>query len=397
MATLNQFHRLKLLCYILSASFLAGILLSLELWFPSSRSFPRIPLLIALPEAVVVLVERLLGAILITALILMAVVHRSKIFSVIAVASLILLICFDQMRLQPWVYQYLLLLSMLTLHNWQTKDEATLNHTLGHLQLIVAALYIWSGVQKLNFSFSHEMLPELLAPLHRILPAEHLPLVTLGLGIAVVETLIGCGLLFPRTRKLCVWLAVAMHGIILGLLIARAYNSIVWAWNVALMLMVVVVFWCREDASRQTLNNWKTSKTTTQLARAVAVASVVLPILSFWGWWDMSMSGALYSGNTAVAVVRINGETFTKLPQTAQRQVFQTKSDGRQMLPLFEWSMAELNVPPNPEPRVFRQLTRQVCKLTADKSAVELVMKERPAMLDGSYQVTRISCAQLER
>jgi hypothetical protein len=59
--------------------------------------------------------------------------------------------------------------------------------------------------------------------------------------------------------------------------------------------------------------------------------------------------------------------------------------------------MVELNVPPYPEPRVYRHLTRHVCKLAEDKSEVELVMKERPAILDGSYQVTRMSCAQLER
>ena len=66
-------------------------------------------------------------------------------------------------------------------------------------------------------------------------------------------------------------------------------------------------------------------------------------------------------------------------------------------LPLFEWSMAELNVPPYPEPRVFRRLTNHVCKLAEGDNEVELVMKERPTILDGSYHVTRVSCAQLER
>ncbi|MEW6731023.1 MAG: hypothetical protein AB1489_06780 [Acidobacteriota bacterium] len=67
------------------------------------------------------------------------------------------------------------------------------------------------------------------------------------------------------------------------------------------------------------------------------------------------------------------------------------------MLPLHEWSMVELNVPPYPEPRIFRELIRQLCKLSATKNQVELVMKERPAIFDGSYQVTRISCVELER
>ena len=110
----------------------------------------------------------------------------------------------------------------------------------------------------------------------------------------------------------------------------------------------------------------------------------------------MCLSGALYSGNTAVAVVRIDEAAYKKLPQMAQRQVFRTKSGGMQVLPLLEWSMADLNVPPYPEPRIFRQLTNHVCKLTEGDNEVELVMKERPKILDGAYQVTRVSCAELD-
>jgi hypothetical protein len=96
-----------------------------------------------------------------------------------------------------------------------------------------------------------------------------------------------------------------------------------------------------------------------------------------------------------VAVVRIDDEAYKKLPQTAQRQVFRTKNSSMQILPLLEWSMAELNVPPYPEPRIFRRLTSQVCALAEGDTAVELVMKGRPSILDGRYQVTRVSCAQL--
>jgi len=394
---LNNLNRLKVLRIVIGIALLVGVLFSLELWFPTGRSFPRIPLLITLPEAIVSFAERLLCAILIISLILITIVRRSKLFSIIAVASLSLLIFFDQMRMQPWVYQYLLLLGVLTLHDWRTEDEPASNQTLCLLQFIFAALYFWSGVQKLNFSFAHETLPELLTPLQNVLPAIQLPLVVLGLSIALAEALIGCGLLFRKTRNLCVWLAVMMHGIILGLLIAKGYNSIVWVWNAALILTVVISFWKTDVRFGRTITVWYTSGWKAKIAKSVAVAVSLLPILSFWGWWDMYLSGALYSGNTAVAVIRINEEIREKLPQKAWQHVFQTKSGGEQMLPILEWAMTELNVPVYPEPRVFKQVTRTLCKLTKDKSEVELVMKERPAFFDGSYQVTRISCEQLER
>jgi hypothetical protein len=389
-----EFNRLAILRYLLSAGLLAGMLLSRELWFPSNRSFPRVPFLIALPEAVVVPVERSLCAILVIALIATPVVRRATTVSAIAVATLGLQIVFDAMRLQPWIYQYLLLLGVLAVHREQTKDDQAVQRTLGLSQIVVAALYVWSGIQKLNFAFSHEILPKVLEPLHHVL-SVHPPFVTTGIGMALVEVFIGCGLLFSRTRELCVWFAVATHVVILGLLITAGYNSVVWAWNAALPLIVVTLFWRSESAPWRTLRDWSAANRITRVAHVGVILTALAPALSFWGWWDMDLSGALYSGNTAVAVVRIDDEAYKKLPQTAQRQVFRTKNSGMQILPLLEWSMAELNVPPYPEPRIFRRLTSQVCTLAEGDTAVELVMKGRPSILDGRYQVTRVSCAQL--
>lgn len=59
--------------------------------------------------------------------------------------------------------------------------------------------------------------------------------------------------------------------------------------------------------------------------------------------------------------------------------------------------MAELNVPVYPEQRVFKILTRKICNLAADKNQIELIIKERPAILDGNYKINRISCEQIER
>ncbi len=394
---MSNLNRLQLLRRVIAAALLVGILSSLELWFPSNRSFPRIPLVAALPETIILLAERLLCAILIISLVLIILTRRATLFSATAIASLGSLIFFDQMRLQPWIYQYLLLLGVLTLHDWHTEDETASNQMFCLLQFMMAALYFWSGVQKLNFSFAHETLPILLTPLENILPATRPPLIVLGLTIALAEVLIGCGLLLGKTRNLCVLLAVSMHVIILVLLVAKGYNSIVWAWNAVLIFMIVILFWKSDVSFPRTITVWRKGDWKTILAKSVALACSLLPILSFWGWWDMYLSGALYSGNTAVAVIRINEEIREKLPQRARQQIFQTKSGGEQMLPLLEWAMADLNVPVYPEPRIFKQVTVEICKLTKEKSEVELVVKQRPAIFDGSYQVRRITCDRVER
>lgn len=384
-------NRLKFLRALVALGLLAGIFFSFELWFPIARTFPRAPLIFSLPENLFFPFERLLASILIIALLGIIFNPRRNIFSVAAMASLALLIVFDQNRLQPWIYQYLLLLVVLTAHDWHSSDEQAANQTIGLAQIVIAALYFWSGLQKLNFSFSHETLPLLLAPLEKIFPSLQPPFVFPGIALALIETLIGCGLFFRKTRNWSVFSAALMHLMIAGLLIANAYNSIVWIWNAVLIPAVFIAFWQSEVTFRLTIraaSNWKT-----KAAKAIVAASVLLPVLSFFGCWDVFLSGALYSGNVEIGVVRVNEDLFEKLPPKARETVFQTKASGEKILPLREWALNELNVPAYPEHRVFRATARRVCELASDKTQIELVIKERPAMLDGSYRLTRLDCA----
>ena len=337
-----------------------------------------------------VLVDQILSVILVVSLILIAVSFRPKIFLISAITALVLLVFFDQMRLQPWVYQYFLLLVVITLN-----DESDSNQTLGLAQIIVAGLYFWSGVQKLNFTFSHETLPILLAPLQSFFPSIEPPYIFLGIGIALTEIFIGIGLFIRKTRNTAVCFAVFTHSIILIFLIAKNYNSIVWIWNTILILLVVISFWQSENSLKETIKTATDFKG--KIAKSIVAVSLLLPILSFFGWWDMYLSGALYSGNVEVSVIRIDENLLENLPPKAQKVVIQTKNGEARMLPLFEWAMTELNVPAYPEKRISEQVARNVCKLATDKSKVELIVKERPAILDGSYRVIRSNCEQLAK
>ena len=116
-------NRLKILRIIICLGLLGGILFSLELWFPLVRTFPRVPFSVALPEEIVVPVERLLTASLIISLMLIPIVRRPQIFLLAAIIFLSSLIFFDQMRLQPWVYQYLLFLIFFALCNRQAETN----------------------------------------------------------------------------------------------------------------------------------------------------------------------------------------------------------------------------------------------------------------------------------
>lgn len=388
---MKDLNRLKFLRITICLGLLVGIVCSHELWFPIFRTFPRAPFLFALPESFAAPFEWVFSSILVVSLVLIIFLHRPQIFLLLAIFSIILLSFFDQLHLQPWVYQYLLLFVVFWRHDWENADERANNQTLGLAQIIIGGLYFWSGVQKMNFTFSHELLPNLLIPLENLFPSIWLPFGFLGIAIPVTESLIGCGLFFRKTRNAAVCLAVLMHTFVLSLLIAKNYNSIVWIWNLILILAVVFAFWQTSVSFRETIAGGKFTP-----VKIIVFAGVLLPILSFFGWWDMFLSGALYSGNVEIPVVRINEEAFEKLPPTAKAVVFQTKTTGEKMLPLFEWSIADTNAPVYLEQRVFRQVTLGICKLAADKNQIELIIRERPAILDGNYKVTRIGCRQIE-
>jgi hypothetical protein len=371
---------------------LLGIVFSHELWFPVSRTFPRAPLLFALPENFAAGFEWLFSSILVVSLILTIFSRRPKIFLAAAVLSLLLLSFFDQIHMQPWAYEYLLIFTVYFWHDWENEDQSAGNRTIGLAQIVLAGIYVWSGIQKMNFNFSHDILPSLLVPLENLFPSIQLPFGFLGAAIPLTEFLIGCGLLFRRTRNLAVCLAVVMHVVILSLLIAKNYNSIVWFWNLTMIFADVFAFWRTDVSSRKILANEKLSA-----RKLIVFAAILLPILNFFGWWDSFLSGAYYSGNVEIPAIRISDEVFEKLPAAAKSTVFQTKNTGERILPPFEWSIVDTNAPVYLEERVFRQVTLEICKLATDKSQIELIIRKRPAILDGSYEIKRISCAELEK
>ncbi|MBX7174448.1 MAG: hypothetical protein K1X72_25975 [Pyrinomonadaceae bacterium] len=385
-------NRFKLLLITICLGLLLGIAFSHELWFPINRTFPRSPLIFALPESFAVAFEWIVSSILVFSLILAISLPKPKTFLLIIIASILLLFFFDQMHLQPWAYEYSLIFAVYFWHDWENEDESAKNRTIGLAQIIIAGIYCWSGLQKLNFNFSHDILPSLFIPIQNLFPSLQIPFGFLGIAIPLTEFLIGCGLIFRKTRNIVVILAISMHLIILSLLIAKNYNSIVWFWNLTLIFADIFAFWKSEISLKEILQLEKYSA-----RKLIVLAAVSLPILNFFGYWDSFLSGAYYSGNTEIPAIYINDEVLEKLPPIAKSTVFQTQTTNKKVLPPFEWSIADTNAPVYLEERVFRQVTLEICKLTTDKSQVELIIRKRPAIWDGNYQVKRLSCAELEK
>lgn len=384
-------NRFKFLLTAICVGLLLGITFSHELWFPVSRTFPRSPLVFALPESFVLPFEWLFSSLLVISLLLTVFSRRPQIFLLVTISTLLLLSLFDQMRMQPWAYQYLLIFIVYYFHNWENSDESAKNRTIGLVQIVIAGIYIWSGIQKANFHFSADVLPSILMPIQDIFPTLQIPFGFLGIAIPATEFLIGCGLLFRKTRNLAVCLAILMHLFILSLLIAKNYNSIVWFWNLTLVFADVFAFWKSDISLKEVLKIEKFS-----VRKLIVLAAIALPVLNFFGYWDSFLSGAYYSGNVEIPAIRINQEVFEKLPPNAKLTVFQTQMTNEKILPPFEWSIADTNAPVYSEERIFRQITREICKLSEDKNQVQLIIRKRPQIFDGKYEIKKISCLEIE-
>ena len=383
---MNNESRLRFLQCSVVAGLLFGIFFSFELWFPINRTFPRVPMFIEIP----VWIDRVLSITLIISLILVIFLPKRKMPLVLVINTLILLAISDQMRLQPWVYQYFIIFVVFAFNERKENNSAQM---LGLIQISIAALYIWSGLQKINYTFIYETLPFLLSPLQNFMAINDLPLFFVGLTTALTETLIGFGLLLKKTRRFAVRCAIILHIIILTLLVAKNYNQIVWFWNITMIALVIFSFWKSSCSIPEIFSNQKIGAD--KFSKIIVAASIILPVLSFFGLWDSYLSAALYSSRTEIGVIRINDNLYENLPAKAKQIVFETEKSSQKILPLFEWSINDLNVPVYPEERIFKTVTYKICLLAQDKEKIELIIKKRPLIINGRYDLIRIDCDQI--
>jgi len=335
---------------------LAGVALSLKLWFPFHRLYPTAPAAnwLAVGPA---WIDALLTIVMIASLL------AGERFWRVALVALAMLVLRDQSRLQPWVWEYALLLIGL------------LSSRLETCRSIVIALYLWSGIQKLNVTFATRTWADVTSGW---LPQSTWILIPLG------EIAIAVALMLARTRRVAVIAAVALHATILIALVASHENSVVWPWNIVMAGVVVVLF--RMDSGQQTADSGMRS-----MQWAVVAVAGVLPILNLFNCWDAYLSGALYSGNTEQAVVIVSPAVVAHLPEVIARNTWQQSAP--RFIDLNRWSFDELNVPAYPADRVFRAVGAEVCARYADNGSLRIL--GRPDLLSGARTSTTIPCVEL--
>lgn len=386
-------RKLILLKRILCIGFALEFLLSPYLWI-SGRLYPTAPLLSFIPVFGYP-VDILLFGLLILTLVAIFFMKNPK----IALSVFLLLIGYlfltDQTRLQPWAYQYSLMLLVLVFVSWNRMQSSSFKIALFLLQLIIAMIYILSGLSKINIEFFQYALPWFISPILSHTPQSlHGGIVFLSLLMPLIEIAVGMLLFIPRLHRVGVVLAFCIHVSILLLLgpFGLRWNSIIWPWNIIMILLVSILYW---DHGMFYPRLKDINKRMAIIIFIICVFMIVLPITSFWGVWDSYLSFSLYSSNTTYASLYFSKNVKNRLPFQLQHYIFPSPVYEPYRIGFSTWSLDELNVPSYPEERAYKQLARNLCIYSSGNNDIFLVITSKRTFPSFSRKSIVYSCSSL--
>lgn len=242
-------------------------------------------------------------------------------------------------------------------------------------RLVVASIYLWSGLQKAHANFASSVYPWLIEPLTSHLPSG--AAVALGEGayaVPVIEVAIGLGLLLRPVRKAAVAGAILMHAFILFTIgpWGHDWNPVVWPWNVAMVALVLMLFWRAPD-NPSFLAVVKPGGSAFRVA--ILILFAFMPALNFFGLWDSYLSASLYSGSIEEGYVFVTGGAS----QTGTR--------------IIDRAMEEVRAPAYPEERVYKRVFADMwCERATSRPEPVLVVYGRPGILSGESPRTIYYC-----
>lgn len=283
----------------------------------------------------------------------------------------------DRLTWQPYFFQYFFMLLALAFAgrgDRPDEDEKVLHAE----RLIVASVYLWSGVSKVDDTFLHGGILAVLEPIASQFPPALV--VRLSFLVPGLEIAIALGLLLPRLRNGAVVLAILMHLSLLYVLgpFGQNYNRVVWPWNVVMILLLLLLFWrARRFGAADVL--WTRGFA---FQRVILALFTLAPGLSYVGLWDPYLSFRLYSYTYLMGTLHLREHVRQALPARTRTEVEASEHRGyagRLVVPY--WSEHELGAFAPPTSAVYRGIARKVCTLAREPADVLLVLDDPPDSL----------------
>lgn len=356
-------NRINLVRIVALLFFAIGILMSFKLWH-SDRIFPLCPVIDGFPVLPNNL-DTFIPILLIGGLISLMFIKNQSLHILVFILLLFLFLQ-DQMRWQPWVYLYVCMILPFALFKAPKKE------LLGYFQILMIGVYLWSGIHKIHPGFIETTFNKMLAELFLIdNPATIRSLNWLGYSIPIIEVLIAIFLFFRKTRLIGVFGALITHLIILAYLIKIEQNSVVYPWNIAMILFVITLFWKSDyQLSFRRINDAKV-KIMTSLA---ILLFVVMPSLNFVGAWDNYLSFKLYTGTNGIYCAGLDQDQYQKVDEELYDCFWKVdEPNGKYWIYVNKWAFDELNVAFYSEMRVFKKVAKSFCDGEIPSEKLEFV------------------------
>lgn len=375
---------------------IAGLVLfaaTWKLWTPQTE-FPQVPLF-GWARSLPPWLDRLAFGVLLGSLTTVACKPASRRSWLAFVVSLSVLIVLDQHRLQPWAWQLGLMAVAFTTSpasggRQPSGSIESDRHVTGGLtpparllRVLTISIYFWSAVSKFDAGFYASHGQTLVETLFQSvgLNAAGWPASAkwwLAFSLPLGELLVALGLCWPRTRRVALIAATALH---IGLILTLGPTGLghrpgVLLWNAAFIGHDWLLFGSRPSVAAsvtRSVSEGAAAVLAPSLALRVTVACIlfvcVWPITARWGLCDHWLAWSVYSTEIERVSVTLTDESIQRLPESARRLA----ADGE--LWLDRWSLAALDVPIYPQLRFQFGVVEGLRRCCGDENLVEITVQ----------------------
>lgn len=359
----QRWLRVAVVCFGAILFFVTG-----PLWYRTTE-FPQVPLIGLARNLPPWLDQVLLVMLAFSASLLIVTDARSNQHGgVLFLVSSLGLVLTNQHRLQPWLCQLLILVAFGLLFRAK--------RYVSFARLLLISIYLFSAASKLDYQFVHTLGQQFASTLLNYVGIafdawpEHTRLLTAMLFPAG-ELVVGCSLLFPRTRTAAASLGIAIHLVLLLVLgpWGLQHGWGVLCWNVFFIVQLGILFlWRgRPTTSAAATESEATTKSATKTPTPTlsppkstawrtyaALAILALPLLEPFGLWDHWPAWQLYAPRNSRVSMQVLEHAVSRLP--AELLPYVHEAGPNEVAPwrridLDQWSLDSVRVPIYPQDR----------------------------------------------
>ena len=290
--------------------------------------------------------------------------ERATIGVIVWMTSSGVLIVADQLRFQPWWIHLMVTGIILSCASPRRIPQWWIWFLVG--------MYGWSAWSKWDYSFlathGRELVLGILQGVGvraRLTPTAH----SCGaVMLPLVESLVVSLLLFSRTRRWGLWIAVGMH-LLLGIALGPTglnHSRGVLAWNavcVAQLIVLIVLTRPSASAAAQTATILPKPSRGDRVAATIVGLVMSFPLLAPWGLCDPWWAWELYASRPGRVDISMACSHRKDLPSSVRRYV-EPELPGREWcrVRIDRWALDELSVAVAPGLRVQMALATSFCE-----------------------------------